>query len=1211
MSETLVDRSPEGSAFEIRLTRVLRATLMAFVIVWSITFAAPPVGAFATGLGIATLLTLRLAAPLRWAHQAKRLTRAFAYLTALAIVSAIAISHIAEQRVSVGWALAMIFALGPVPALAALLIDFIWKDEDGEGLGWILYLSLRGWIRALIVVAQFAWLGSRDQLTRGDLPLLPAICATAIGRPFLGVGLLLGALPFTGFTTAYLAATVLTLLVVVAHLPPRPPARKFDLPTSSRAWSNPRHRFHLYSVDRMLSRSDWRSAEKATRDRPTEPAHRSTDLLLRRAVALSELSRPQEAADAAREALNGGLAAVEATSRRIIGEALHALDQQAEAERELLLAMELLEEHAPHQARVSLALAEVYIDLNKPDRSLTLATTAQRLLTGQGRFVERMRAIRIRFQSGLALDDEALIKRIVDSETVAILSTRWSRSYLEKQGPPRNEETALFSASAPMFVEVNFLNALKSKTVMRAASPDSNEYAEAMGEIEMYAELFGMVGYPVERAELEVFLATAHRSRGNPVEGLALATNALIDLDAVRHSIRTQRGRAVWAARFRAALELALEFAHETHNSLRVAELIELARVQAVPIVGTSSEIEFGLAQAPTVRVRGQASVVRYGSTRPPADLETAAALAAGPEAWWLSYWATSTDLYWSLLPSDNRTLHGRVSIEAGSELAALLSELRSWLPMAVDGESGVAFDYRINASPLLSSPSAEREMSVRLGELLLPEVLRFELQRRAQANMEALALAISPAPEIGFVPWSLLAVLTDEGDLRLVECTNWTLAPSASLLSATGDREPLAGPFPLRLAVLDPTDTPKAPDLPFARSISTLLTADVDILGGRHWTTNIATKPSLFEALSACPAKATVLFGCHAVTSAEGQTSLGALVLAGTDNVATELLTAMEIVRGSSYATFPAQVCLQACDTTDLAAATSGEWLGLAPALLAAGARTVLTTSFPLVDHELQSNSTEDRLLASIARGDDLTTSVRREQLRGLAAWRELADGATVNVVDAPLVWSAYAICSGGRSQLPNTGERPELAISERLIRELCDAARFAGPLRRRTITSAHLCGSYLSNQTDVLVVSLFRSTAMAFALRAAASVLSRRSSLSAKPLRPSDELVNLALHAADIARFAGTPLEPEHLVLAAMDDRTSAANRLLRLVRLSRSVAMRQQVESNLREVTHARGSADGKVNDEFRAFADSVTDLLFVPRSSSPRPSREAQR
>jgi len=49
--------------------------------------------------------------------------------------------------------------------------------------------------------------------------------------------------------------------------------------------------------------------------------------------------------------------------------------------------------------------------------------------------------------------------------------------------------------------------------------------------------------------------------------------------------------------------------------------------------------------------------------------------------------------------------------------------------------------------------------------------------------------------------------------------------------------------------------------------------------------------------------------------------------------------MTAADLLgSGIDPARFPAQVSLQACDTSDLASAVGGEWLSLAPAFLAAG---------------------------------------------------------------------------------------------------------------------------------------------------------------------------------------------------------------------------------------------------------------------------------
>jgi hypothetical protein len=79
-----------------------------------------------------------------------------------------------------------------------------------------------------------------------------------------------------------------------------------------------------------------------------------------------------------------------------------------------------------------------------------------------------------------------------------------------------------------------------------------------------------------------------------------------------------------------------------------------------------------------------------------------------------------------------------------------------------------------------------------------------------------------------------------------------------------------------------------------------------------------------------------------------------------------------------------PAQALLLACDSSNLASSAAGEWLTTAPAMLAAGSRTIVTTLFPVVD----AAGDDDPVLAAAISGQDLRAAVRGLQRAGARAW-------------------------------------------------------------------------------------------------------------------------------------------------------------------------------------------------------------------------------
>ena len=136
--------------------------------------------------------------------------------------------------------------------------------------------------------------------------------------------------------------------------------------------------------------------------------------------------------------------------------------------------------------------------------------------------------------------------------------------------------------------------------------------------------------------------------------------------------------------------------------------------------------------------------------------------------------------------------------------------------------------------------------------------------------------------------------------------------------------------------------------------------------------------------------------------------------------------LSAEDIFAGVSSGSgprFPSSVVLSACSSSGSQGAGAGEWLGLAAAVLTAGAQQVVCTIWSVLDtkHTAMFDLTVAKLIAA---GLDPAAALREAQLEGLASWRRSAHDADSRTsrsallsVPYPLIWGAY-ICVGAQDE-------------------------------------------------------------------------------------------------------------------------------------------------------------------------------------------------
>src|SRR5215467_10723952 len=153
-----------------------------------------------------------------------------------------------------------------------------------------------------------------------------------------------------------------------------------------------------------------------------------------------------------------------------------------------------------------------------------------------------------------------------------------------------------------------------------------------------------------------------------------------------------------------------------------------------------------------------------------------------------------------------------------------------------------------------------------------------------------------------------------------------------------------------------------------------------------------------------------------------------------------------------------PTQVVLQACDTSALSDTTSGEWLTIAPAFIAAGCREVISTLYPLPDQ----TDPNDALIFAALNGTSLCEAMRKQQRQGLVRWRS---GQVSAITHTPLTWAAYApICS--RAADATNSVKPVSShdlVSTRLIRVIGYAVKECLEARAKRLDTGYIFSAYL----------------------------------------------------------------------------------------------------------------------------------------------------
>ena len=630
-----------------------------------------------------------------------------------------------------------------------------------------------------------------------------------------------------------------------------------------------------------------------------------------------------------------------------------------------------------------------------------------------------------------------------------------------------------------------------------AASGHDDDALRHAGEAYRMCLLAGR-GYDTAAAELVA--AEVQERRGRRGTALRHALTAVAHLDLSRYLLPMPRWRADWVRSNEHAYGCALRLAAANDDGRLVAELVEAARLQAVPRAAKAHDatgvgalllpfpesgeprprltagadfrgmdegaLKSAAAQAalgtdplqpsPIVAIDGISLLPHAAATadRLRVDVSEQVARLAGGRAWWWGAAIADGVYYWAVR-GDGRFICGSTPVAEGTPGWQVLKDL-------LDATPRPGFKERHPETGPLGWAGAddphvrERDFAWRLSEAFLPPPVReqalkiLEHEQRASGSAP-FRLVVSLPAALSCLPVALLALRQPashpgEPDVpRLVEAAVVSLAPSMALMASITGRSPVTEPshktpWPLLVSIVDPTD-----DLRYAQAGAEpriLLTGwnrlrESGVNGSQH--VRPATKAELRKALLTLPDRAGLLvYSGHAYAGFADAPATGGLVLASPEAAealgqraggvasgdaaagAQKLLTSRELLAAEGEAPpyqFPARVLLSACsaagfgEITQTVAGLDGEWLGVAAAVLQAGADEVIATLFDLIDSS-GTTKFENRLVNLLMSTPDAAAALRQAQVEALGEWRA---GRTNLRAKTPLIWAAFA-CLGGR---------------------------------------------------------------------------------------------------------------------------------------------------------------------------------------------------
>lgn len=693
---------------------------------------------------------------------------------------------------------------------------------------------------------------------------------------------------------------------------------------------------------------------------------------------------------------------------------------------------------------------------------------------------------------------------------------------------------SLVDEARSLFLEMSRCAAMNQIDDLRTgqSSTDDEKY---LGTRTGAANFLLRLDRPLEAAALLNTLADHLETTTQRLAALENRLHALAVLHWMRHRMTDLEERRLWWHEAGETLKKGMRQAAAGKDWSTLAELIESARLQLGPDDGESALP----GTAPFIRVGGVSRLETAAWYQPHEEptayaVEEMAACLLGPGTWWWSTWAVGDSLYWTLVTPGDNVMGGVMSTAKGSPLGAALAELRDALPIPYPGEDGddELFERRMEHSALFGPLRVEMSLAKRLGELL-PAELRTELMRSGAP----LRLAIAPAHSLANVPWAMVAVPDDHRGVRLIERCKFAIAPPSALLATVTARAAAAN-APLRLAVLNPGGA-QASETEFLDAADGLV--DAIPAGVKKITSaDVITVDDFGAVLREVPSGSSAVFACHTDDGGGAPLEGGLLLRPGPEP---EILSAGTLMTSRDRFPIPEQVLVLACESSDLRQAAEGEWLVLGPALLWAGARRLVVTSFPVPDDDVIDRA----LIARLHGGTDLADDLREVQLERLDRWR--ASGGE----DAfPMTWAGHvAMGVFGQVRLRALATRQVAMVHRGVVRFVDGAAAHAARRGRSRVEvidllhqaavygwAEHLPARHRRAVNGFAWVSYWRHR------------LGKRVPATTADIELGHNAVELIRAAASIARMARhRVVHPEHLLVALLSDssRSSKVARLL----------------------------------------------------------------
>jgi hypothetical protein len=545
-------------------------------------------------------------------------------------------------------------------------------------------------------------------------------------------------------------------------------------------------------------------------------------------------------------------------------------------------------------------------------------------------------------------------------------------------------------------------------------------------------------------------LACARERMGDDDGALKAALAALSTFDRQRYAMSNPQSREKWAEGHFSLFGLAVDLAARRHDHRLIAELVESARGQGIPAEADGGAKPYaGDGARQIIRPPGvpewaepvwidplpftghrYIKVKRHSALRNadpsgvarmsrPIQLEEVAQAVGGPNAWWWGTFQTGDVLWWSLLGARGSIEAGRIDFRSTSRARRALETLFEALPVPEGGEDDTDFTRRVIRGAL-ADPTSEGELAADLGEALLPQPL-IKVFEKADSN-NPVSLVVAPCPALAQVPLCALGI----GDgRRLVEAAVIRYVPSAALATQVDNQtrkgvRGRGGPGPVVSGLFDPD---RNSPLPHASLLASAVAGNEALIATR------ATKSALRHALASAsvrPGSPGVFVYCgHARTPRVAGVALMCLhrdsnqpqacpiqnCCGGSPLTAAELYGQEPADEACPYP-MPGRVLLSACDTSGGASAGhSGEWLALAPAMMWAGARLVIATSWPTID-DPRTFEMDVALVDLLKTHPDPAQGLRNVQLDKLHRWRTGPhDKVRLSPIRgwSPLFWAPY----------------------------------------------------------------------------------------------------------------------------------------------------------------------------------------------------------